>query len=272
MSDLFAILYTPGSSEATKKGLIHKLNNIIEQLDIGKANIKVNPRAPINDYLAGQSKDLLSVVIGWGLQAKPSWKTILPEPKCFGSVRQLIAIDLFERKGVDGRVLERPLINAGKYWSRRMQVNNQNLFCEGNFLQASIPYGLKRVKVFGIDNNTNFSMPLFAFEPGEPSEIEIVRMIFDLFVNHDYNRSEICNLLNAQEVKAPQNSKVWNPRTIKTILASPFYIGANKYREFIQFDVFTPIIEKSVYFEAQAKISQMSIVSGMGISDNYKLE
>ena len=255
MSDLLAILHTPGSSEDTKKGLINKFNNILDQLNIGRANIKVNLRFPINDYLANTSEELLTVVIGWGLREKPSWERIIPKPNSLASVRQLIAIDLFERKGLDGRVLEKPLINAGKFWSRRMQLNNQTLFLEGNFLQASTPYGLKRVEVFCAENNTQPSMPVFTFEPGEPSEVEIVRMIFELFVDHDHNRSEICNLLNAQEVKAPQKNRVWTPRTIKTILKCPFYIGANKYLGFIRLNVFTPIIVKSVYFEAQARIS-----------------
>lgn len=148
------------------------------------------------------SKELLTVIIGWGLKEKPSWETIIPRPKSLDSVRQLIAIDLFERKGLDGRVLEKPLINAGKFWSRRMQLNNQTLFLEGNFLQASTPYDLKRVELVCAGNNTKSPIPLFAFEPGDSSEVEIIRMIFELFVDHDHNRSEICNLLNAQEVKA----------------------------------------------------------------------
>ena len=267
MSDLFAILYAPGSGENTKKSLAQKLSNIIDQFNIGKTNIKVNPKFPINVYWEGNSDSLLTVVIGWGLKAKPSWKTILPELKDFGSVRQLIAIDLFERKGLDERLLEEPMVNAGRYWSKKMQQYKQNLFFEDYFLMSSVPYGLKKVKVSNTEKNDYSPIPRFASEPGEPSEVEIVKLIFDLFVGHDYNLSEICNLLNAQEIKAPKNSKVWSPRSIKTTLKCPLYIGANKFREFIKFDVFTSIIEQSVYFEAQAKISQMSILAG---SMNFK--
>ena len=136
-----------------------------------------------------------------------------------------------------------------------MHLTNKMLFIEGNFLQASTPYGLKRVEVLCADNMTLPSMPLFTFKPGKHSEVEIVRTIFELFLNQGHNRSELCNLLNAQVVKAPQKNKVWTPRMIKTILECPFYIGANKYRGFIKFNVFIPIIDKSVYFEAQARIS-----------------
>lgn len=262
MSDLFAILYAPDSRESTIESLAQKFSNIIERLNIGIANIEVNPKFPINVHWEDNSSSLLTVVIGWGLKIKPSWKIILSELKGLESVRQLIAIDLFERTGFDGRVLEKPMVNAGKYWSKRMQQHRRNLFFEDYLLMSSIPYGLKKVEVSNTVKNNSSSIPQFASEPGEPSEVEIVKMIFDLFVGHDYNLSEICNLLNAQEVSAPKNCNVWNPRTIKTILRCPLYIGANKFREFIKFDVFPSIIEQSVYFEAQAKISQMGIIAG----------
>jgi len=259
MAETLAILY---ASASLQNGLINKLNNIVQLFDIGKAEIIVNPEFPISACLKGKQKNLLTVIIGWGRKGKPSWETILPSQKHLRSIRQLFAIDLYEREGVDGRVLGKPMMNAGKYWSERMRQYKQNLFFEGYFLHPFTPYGLKKVKAPKIDDSSPSSMSLFVFEPGEPAEVGIVRMIFDLFVGHDYNFSEIANLLNAQEVNAPKNCRAWNPRPIKTILKSPLYIGANKFRGFIKYDVFPAIIEKPVYFEAQAKISQMSIFAG----------
>ena len=259
MAETLAILY---ASASLQNGLINKLNNIVQLFDIGKAEIIVNPEFPISACLKGKQKNLLTVIIGWGRKGKPSWETILPSQKHLRSIRQLFAIDLYEREGFDGRVLGKPMMNAGKYWSERMRQYKQNLFFEGYFLHPFTPYGLKKVKAPKIDDSSPSSMSLFVFEPGEPAEVEIVRMIFDLFVGHDYNLSKIANLLNAKEVNAPKNCKAWNPRPIKTILKSPFYIGANKFRGFIKYDVFPSIIEKPVYFEAQAKISQMTIIAG----------
>lgn len=253
MSDLLAILHTPDSRESTKSALLNKFKCIIAHLNIGKVDIKVNPRLPVNNHLEGKSKELMTVIIGWGLRTRPTWETIIPEPKNLESVRQFIAIDLFERKGIDGRILKKPLINAGIFQGKRMQLNNLTHFLEGNCFQTSTPYGLKKVEVFGYDNNQD-STTLCTFELGESSEIEIVRMIFELFVDHEHNRAEICNLLNAQQVNAPKDFKAWTPGLVKSILKCPFYIGANKYREFIKYDVFTPIIEKTVYFAAQARI------------------
>jgi len=113
---------------------------------------------------------------------------------------------------------------------------------------------MRRLPVKETLGNICFSRKRHILKPGESSEIEIVKLIFDLFVNHDYNRTQICNLLNAQRVNAPNKSDLWNPSKILTILKSPMYIGANQYRESIIYNVFPPIIEKSVFFEAQARI------------------
>jgi hypothetical protein len=262
MTDTFAILHAPNTSKRMENRLIQKLNIIINCLNIGKFKISVNPDFPIDNYLKNDSKNLFTLIIAWGLCVKPSWEIIMPATQCLVSLRQFIAIDLFERKGLDGRILETPKINAGKYWSQNIKRNNKNLFFDGYFLQAKIPYGLKKVTVSNTKKIISSSMPMFAFEPGEPSEVEIVRMIFDLFVSHDYNRTEICTLLNAQEVQAPQKNGIWNAKTIKTILESPLYIGANQYRGYIKQNVFTPIIEKYIFYEAQAKISQIDLSVG----------
>jgi len=262
MTDTFAIVYAPDANEDKEKRLVQKMSNVIARLNIGKFKIITNPGIPIDKCWQSHSKGSVNLVLGWGLHTKPSWEILIPELHYLDSLRQLIAIDLFEREGFDGRLLEKPTINAGKYWSQNMKRKNQNLFFDGYFLQATVPYGLKKVPAGEAVREGQSLMPLFAFEPGDPSEVEIVRMIFELFVGHDYNRTEICTLLNAQEVKAPLKSGIWNARTIKTILESPQYIGANQYRGYIKHDVFRPIIEKTIFYEAQAKISQMDLSVG----------
>ena len=262
MIDTFAILYAPGVNKEKESRLIQKLNNIVERLNIGEVNIRINPELPIDQYWENEPNNLITLIIGWGLCAKPSWEILIPEMQYFESARQFIAIDLFERKGLDGRLLEKPMISAGKYWSQKIKQNNQNLFFDGYFLQANVPYGLRKVQLSDSERENHSSVPLFAFEPGEPSEVEIVRMIFELFVSHDYNRTEICTLLNAQEVKSPLKNGIWNARTIKTMLKSPLYIGANQYCGYIKHDVFPQVIEKAIFYEAQAKISLMDLSVG----------
>ncbi|MBT4267928.1 MAG: hypothetical protein HOK67_16285 [Deltaproteobacteria bacterium] len=260
MTDTVAILYAPGSRIEKEEWLLRKFRNAIDRFNIGRTKIQVNPKIPIRNYWEYETDSLNTLIMGWGLISKPNWELLIPEPELFRIIRQFIAIDLYERKALDGRILEKPLANAGPLFSQEMKQNNRDLFFKGHFLQASTPYGLKKVMVGRNDIENDSSNPLYGFEPGESSEVEIIRTIFDLFVTNDYNRTEISTLLNAQGVKPPKRSNTWNTRIISSILESPFYTGANQYRGFIKYDVFPPIVGKSLYFEAQAKLSQINLI------------
>jgi hypothetical protein len=261
MTDTIAVLYSPGSESEKTDWLLRKFSYVIKSLNFRKATIQVNPKMPILSYRNNENNGLNTLILGWGLISKPNWEILIPETALFRSIRQLMAIDLYEREGIDGRILEKPTAKAGQFFSQKIIQNNRNLFFEGCFLQATIPYGLKKVMVDSSDIENGCSNPMFAFEPGDSSEVEIIRTIFDLFVTHDYNRTEICGLLNAQEVRPPKRCNIWNTRTITTILESPFYIGANQYKGFIKYDVFPPIVGKTIYFEAQAKLSQIKFAT-----------
>jgi len=261
MTDTLVILYAPDSPKDREQRLVHKLTAFIKGLNIEKVKINIRSDLPITEF-QNQSENLITLIIGWGLPVPPSWELILPDRQLMGSIRQFIAFDLFERKGFDAKHLKEPRMNAGAYLSQNIKRHNRNLFFDGFFLQAKIPYGLKKVPVQDTLNDSVTPTPLFTFAPGDPSEVEIVRMIFELFVSHGYNRTEICSLLNAQEVRAPQKNGAWNAGNIKTILESPFYIGANQYRGFIKHDVFPAIIQKYIFYEAQARIAQMDFSMG----------
>lgn len=194
MPNLLAILHSPGSSKSLKERLLKKFTGRLKQLNIGSPEVVVNSSPDFDDCFLSAHDDFLTIIIGWVLKSEPSWETIFSRIHQVEFLRQLMAIDLFEREGIDGRVLEKPQLNAGKYWGRRMQLNNKSLFLEDNYLQASTPYGLKRAKVQPKNDSDNSNVRSVTFEPGEPAEIEIVRMIFELFVNHEHNRTEICNL------------------------------------------------------------------------------
>jgi hypothetical protein len=86
--------------------------------------------------------------------------------------------------------------------------------------------------------------------------VEIVRLIFELFVIHDYTLTDVCNLLNSQGVKPPLKNNTWKTSVVRTILESEIYIGANEFSGCVKQDVFPPFIDKAVFFEAQAKISR----------------
>jgi hypothetical protein len=77
--------------------------------------------------------------------------------------------------------------------------------------------------------------------------------MFDLYVNHGYTMADITNLLNAQGVSAANKSKVWNPKKVKNIITSVFYIGSNQFGACIKHNVFPAIIDRSIFYAAQAR-------------------
>ena len=94
-----------------------------------------------------------------------------------------------------------------------------------------------------------------------------------MFVNQNYKRTIIANILNAQGVIPPHGARGWNTRTISTILEDPVYIGANQYSGSIRYDVFQSFVNKSIFYEAQVKILSdknfRSISHIINIKKNY---
>lgn len=265
LPDSFALIYAPGVNQIQSLDLVKKIKAIAERMDLTETEICINPDPQVDNQWKNHPDKLKALIIGWGLPEEPSWGLLFDNFVSLETTHDIYAIDLFARKGADGRTLEAPRVNAGKYWSRRVQEKNLRLFFKGYYIKNSVPYGMKRVPVTEIDRNVCSSRKRLILKPGEPSEIEIVKLIFDLFVNHDYNRTKISNLLNAQKVAAPNRSDLWNAGKVLNILKSPMYIGANQYRGAIIHNVFAPLIDESVYYEAQARIYLFQKYS------NYKL-
>ncbi|MGD9373881.1 MAG: recombinase family protein, partial [Desulfobacterales bacterium] len=152
--------------------------------------------------------------------------------------------------------LEPPKINAGKYWSKKTRQNNFKLFLEGYYIKPIAPYAMRRVPIKKSRQKNRSSRWRYVLEPGDPEKVEIVRLIFELFVIHDYSLTDICNLLNSQGVKSPLKCNTWKTRVVRTILESETYIGANEFSGCVKHGVFPSFIDKAVFFEAQAKISR----------------
>jgi len=253
MSEAHAIIYAPGADRAQCKHLVRKLQDKAHRMGFSKKDIQIRFDSVIKIKRSEKSNRMISLIIGWGIPSNPSWDRLFNEYSSLELVRHLFAFDLYERERFDGGILNEPRINAGKYWSEKVQENYLRLFLKGCYIRTNIPYGMKRVP---IKSSVILSSRRghYTLEPGNPAEIKIVRLIFDLFANHGYNRTEICNLLNAQGIECKNKNSVWDTRKILTILKTPMYIGANQYGDCIKYDVFPTIIDKGTYFEAQARI------------------
>jgi hypothetical protein len=268
-ANILAMLYAPYVTKRKENMLLEKLNYYLEKLDLPTPEILVNPSAHIRvNEKEGWYK---TVVVGWGLPERPQWDALLRKYDFIKIARQFLAFDLFERFGIDGRILDEPRVDAGKYWGLKVQEGHLKHFLQGYFVKSVPPYGMKRVSRKAPDKTSRGSHSHFVLVPGDPEEIQIVRLIFDLFINHDYNRSDISNLLNAQGVEPPGRKTIWKSDIVGIILRDPVYIGANYHQRTIRYDVFPSILDKFIFYEAQAKIMRERIPREVLQSINHEV-
>ena len=256
MSRTLAIVHAPGVKQAHLNMLVEKFRDFMDQIDLNGTDIQVNPDPLFGSEKFSNKDKISTLIVGWGLSSKPTWGWWMSEIPLPKTVRQFIGIDLFERHHFDGRELEPPKINAGKYWSKKTRQNNFKLFLEGYYIKPIAPYAMRRVPIEKSKQKNRSSRWRYVLEPGDPEKVEIVRLIFELFVIHDYSLTDICNLLNSQGVKSPLKSNTWKTSVVRTILESEIYIGANEFSGCVKHGVFPSFIDKSAFFEAQAKISR----------------
>ena len=117
-------------------------------------------------------------------------------------------------------------------------------------------------------------MPSFGYnrENGEKiqqideDEAATVRRIFEMYLNEDYNYSQIAEILAAENAPTKRGGE-WGAGTIKQILTNPNYIGKVRYgiedatRYFEADGHHKPIIDDNTYYKVQDKIGKVKRVS-----------
>ena len=83
----------------------------------------------------------------------------------------------------------------------------------GAYIGSVAPYGYKKVKIG----------KLCTLEPHE-TEADVVRMIFDLYVNHDMTFHSIGRKLDSMGI-TPRTGICWRDTTIRQMVSNPHYIG-----------------------------------------------
>ena len=106
---------------------------------------------------------------------------------------------------------------------RRLEAGKLQSVMEGNYIGSTAPYG------FDIERRSKKDIVLVE----KPEESELVKMIFDLWVNERMSVGRIAAKLTKMQVKTPRGKKDWNRSAISDILQNPHYIGKIrwKYRE-----------------------------------------
>lgn len=107
--------------------------------------------------------------------------------------------------------------------TRRLQRGRQASVKEGRYIGSRDPYGYARIKVKEKGWTLEF----------KPEEADIVRMIFDLYVNGEeqadgsktrLGTGVIARRLNTMKIP-PQRGDMWVANTLRDLLSNPIYIG-----------------------------------------------
>lgn len=108
--------------------------------------------------------------------------------------------------------------------NRRIQRGRKAAADEGRYIASTAPFGYKRIK---LENDKGWSLEIV------PEQADIVRLVFDLYVNGVRNpdgsinkagSTKICRILDSMNIK-PVSGGTWSPASIRGILHNPVYTG-----------------------------------------------
>lgn len=124
----------------------------------------------------------------------------------------------------DWGLFERELTRGKDYleYYKKIQENGRILsVSRGNFIGNTAPYGFKKITIKEGKNKCHTLEEI-------PEQADVVRMIFDMYVNKDMGRVNIAHALDEMGIKAPKGG-LWSQDTIKTMLENVHYIGKVKW-------------------------------------------
>ena len=118
--------------------------------------------------------------------------------------------DLFERELKRGNEFL-------EYQKKIMKRGRELAVSQGHYLAKNPPYGFRKTIVMDGKRKCH------TLEP-HPEQADVVRMIFDMYVNQDLGRVTIARRLNDLGIKSATGG-MWSQDTIKTMLENEHYIG-----------------------------------------------
>lgn len=171
--------------------------------------------------------------------------TLVITPQRIYDLRDEYDFDAFERelkRGNDYLEYTKKILNRGRLLS----------VSQGNYLGSIPPYGYDKTFV----EEGKRKCPTLKINE---EKADVVRMIFDMYVNKDMGRTNICRKLDELAIKPPKG-KHWSPEALKDMLENVHYIGKVKWnwRKTIT------VVEDSEIIETRpkAKIGEYLIYEG----------
>ena len=155
----------------------------------------------------------------------------------------------------DREAFERELKRGNEYLEYFKKISNNGRLLsvsQGNYIGSVAPYGFNKIWV--MDGKKKCP----TLEENK-EQADVVRLIFDLYVNKDMGRTNICNYLDNIGIKPPK-AKYWSAAVIKEMLENVHYIGKVKWN----WRKTVTIVEDSeiVHTRPKAKIGEYLIYEG----------
>ena len=124
------------------------------------------------------------------------------------------------RDEFDREFFERELKRGNEFleYQKRIQQNGRLLsVSQGNYIGNVPPYGYDKDWVM----DGKRKCPTLKINE---EQADVVRMIFDMYVNQDMGRTVICHTLDGLKIKPPRGKK-WSPESVWNMLQNIHYIG-----------------------------------------------
>ena len=128
------------------------------------------------------------------------------------------------RDEYDRDAFERELKRGNEFLEYQKKIMNRGRLLsvsQGNYVGSNPPYGYDKVWVM----EGKRKCPTLAINE---EEANVVRMIFDMYVNQDMGRPSICYHLDSLGIKPPKG-KHWSPAALKDMLENVHYLGKVKW-------------------------------------------
>ncbi len=124
----------------------------------------------------------------------------------------------------DRDYFERELKRGNEFleYTKKIMGNGRLLSVgQGNYIASVPPYGYDKVWV----TEGKRKCPTLS---ENKEQADVVRMIFDMYVNQDMGRTNICHRLDEMGIKPPRG-KLWSAPALKDMLQNVHYIGKVKW-------------------------------------------
>ena len=171
--------------------------------------------------------------------------TLVITPERTYDLRDEYAWDAFERE----------LKRGNEYLEYYKKIQNRGRLASvaaGNYIGSIAPYGFDKDIVM----DDKKKCPTLK---ENKEQADVVRMIFDMYVNQDMGRTNICHRLDELGIKPPKG-KYWSPAAMKDMLENIHYIGKVKWN----FRKTVTVVEDSeiINTRPKAKVGEYLIYEG----------